>query len=70
MEENDLQETANEIAKNLDDIIKNQSIYHVLKDFYHLIKRKILYLTKLNNIIPLEEINIMKKSFQIGLKSV
>ena len=96
LEENDLQETANEIAKNLDENIsiqykdlfsnlvktywnyknftktKNQSEFHGLRDFYHLIKNAMFYLMELNKlkIDDDENINIIEKSYQIGLKSL
>ena len=91
LDENDLEETAYEIAQNLDPQIlmkykdlfsnlvktyrnyknftksKNQSEFHGLRDFYHLIKNAMFYLKRNNEE---EEININEKSYEIGIKSL
>ena len=92
LEENDLQETANEIALNIDENIalkykelfsnlvktyweyknftrtKNQSEFHGLRDFYHLIKNVMFYLADLSKEKDKEELDITEKSYQIGIK--
>ena len=49
---------------------KTQSEFHGLRDFYHLIKNAIFYLTEANNKNINEDINIIEQSYQIGLKSL
>ena len=94
LEESDLQETATEIAQNLNAQIyikykelfsnlvktywnykdftktKNQSEFHGLRDFYHLIKNAMFYLIEINDKNIKNEINIKEQSYQIGLKSL
>ena len=94
LEENDLQETAYEIAQNLDQQIlikykdlfsnlvktywsyknftknKEQSEFHGLRDFYHLIKSAMFYLKINNQNNEEEELNIIEKSYEVGLKSL
>ena len=94
LEEKDLQETATEIAENLDNQLylkfrelisnlvttywnyksftktKNQSEFHGLRDFYHLIKNTMFYLTELNKQNDNNQINTMEKSYEIGIKSL
>ena len=92
LEESDLQETADEIVKNIDAKIgikykelfsnlvktywnykiftrkKNQSEFHGLRDFYHLIKDVMFYLSDMNKENNEEELNLEEKSYQIGIK--
>jgi predicted ribosome-associated RNA-binding protein Tma20 len=49
---------------------KNQSEFHGLRDFYHLIKNTMYYLIEINKINNKEEINIIEKSYEIGIKSL
>ena len=51
---------------------KNQREFHGLRDFYHLIKNAIFYLINLEkeNEKNKEELNLIEKTYQIGIKSL